>query len=299
MTGEASPGYLPYPSVANLVHRRLPGVRILALGRNPLERMYSSYQYNYVFPTIQQLKKGLAVRHVERFKDDDYYQQFLFSFEEMVVAELAQLQSCLDPVNGTAITGAEREFSSKYEWVGREIKRRKQEGLPPLADIDGHCYGDKVSKKILRKQWADLQTQNPDKIIFDRNTHLTQSFIGRSLYTLPLEWWYARMGEAPIYFLCTEELSDTTGRGVANVASFLGLPAYNFSETVKKGAYNVGGHRGYDTEVSWDVLESESHHASVEKSIPLSDDVLRQVKAFIHPYNERLFHLTGRRCQGW
>lgn len=298
MTGEASPGYLPYPDVAQLIYNRLPGVRFIMLGRNPIERMYSSYQYNYVVPMIEDMKKG-RVRRIEKDHDDDYYHKYLFSFEEMVVAELRYLQQhCLDESSGTAIVGAEKQYS-KYRWVKDELARRKEQGLPPLADIDSHCYGNRVNSKVLRRQWYDLQTANPDKVILDHNTHLIQSFIGRSLYALPLEWWYARFGDAPIYFVCTEELSDTTGRGVARVATFLGLPNHDFSESVQKGAYNVGGHRGYDKEVPWDVIANDTQHASVDQTIPLSDEVMKQVKAFLHPYNERLFRLTGRRCRGW
>jgi hypothetical protein len=43
MTGEASPGYLPYPDVAKLVHERLArsGVKIITIGRDPIERELS------------------------------------------------------------------------------------------------------------------------------------------------------------------------------------------------------------------------------------------------------------------
>lgn len=297
MTGEASPGYLPYPSVPHLVKNKLPGVRILAVGRNPIERMYSSYQYNYVQPTIEALQHG-KILSIPKGMDEEAYQTYLFSFEEMILAELAQVRKCLNVTHGTSVVEAAREWK-KYDWVTDEMTRRKRKRLPPLADLDGFCYGKRVSSTVVRDQWTDLAAQNPDKVIIDRNVHLIQSFIGRSIYVLPLEWWYARMGKDSIYFLCTEEMSDTSGSGVAKVANFLGLPAFNFSDTVRKGAYNVGGHRGYDEEVSWDVLESESHRASATKNIPLSEDVMRQVKDFIQPYNERLFALTGRRCHGW
>ena len=91
MTGEASPGYLPYPGVAHIIYKRLPGVRFIMLGRNPIERMYSSYQYNYVAPMVDEMKRG-HVKRIEKGHDDDYYQKYLFSFEEMIVAELAHLQ---------------------------------------------------------------------------------------------------------------------------------------------------------------------------------------------------------------
>ena len=298
MTGEASPGYLPYPDVPHLIQKRIPGVRIIALGRNPIERMYSSYEYNYVRPTVEEMQKG-RVSHIERNRDDEYYMSFLFSFEEMVAAELAWLKKCLDPATGSAVVQARKKWYSKFTWVRTEMDRREKLNLPPMADLDGYCYGDRVSKEVLRQQWASLQTDNKDKVILDHNSHLIQSIIGRSLYVLPLEWWFARFDKEDIHFVCTEELSDVSGKGVSRVADFLGLPGFNFSQVVQKGAYNVGGHQGYDNEVAWDIVANETHHASVLKPIPLSEDLLRQVQSFVQPFNERLFQMVGKQCQGW
>jgi hypothetical protein len=299
LTGEASPGYLPYPDVTHLIYKRLPGVRMIAVGRNPIERMYSSYEYNYIRPTVEEMQKG-HVAHVPRNRDEMYYRaNFLYTFEEMIVAELQWLQQCLDSTTGSAVVQAEKKWS-KFHWAKQEMDRRRQHKLPPMADLDGFCYGNRMNSQVLREQWKNLQTQQPDKIILDRNTHLIQSFIGRSLYVLPLEWWYARFdGHKDLYFVCTEELSDVTGQGVSQVADFLGLPTFNFSTVVQKGAYNVGGHQGYDKEVPWEVVANETHHSSISKSIPLSEEVLAQVQAFVQPYNERLFALVGKRCPGW
>ena len=77
------------------------------------------------------------------------------------------------------------------------------------------------------------------------------------------------------------------------VGEFLGLPRYdNFSAVVQGGAYNVGGHRGYDHEISWNQLKQE--HKSDD--IPLTDEFRKELEEFIKPYNERLFEMTGRRC---
>lgn len=99
-----------------------------------------------------------------------------------------------------------------------------------------------------------------------------------------------------IYFVCTEELQDLSGAPLDSVAQFLGLPAFNFSETVSRGAFNVGGHTGYEKETSWDEIVEESDNDAPEKTIPLSDEFLQELNDFIRPYNERLFELTGKRC---
>uniref|UniRef100_A0A7R9ZM67 Uncharacterized protein n=1 Tax=Craspedostauros australis TaxID=1486917 RepID=A0A7R9ZM67_9STRA len=175
-------------------------------------------------------------------------------------------------------------------------------------------------------------TQYPEKVVLRTNAFLTSTLIGRSLYVLPLEWWYLEFDRSNLYFMCTEELSDITGEPLNEVSvNFLGLPRYdNFSAVVAKGAYNVGGHRGYDKATGWDTVNAEheqdgdgtrklSHKKQKHKKgetkveeqqaadsthenaintggVPLSAEVHQEFHDFVGPYNERLFALTGRRC---
>ena len=121
MTGEASPGYMPYPSVVESVVKRLSphwkpsgsddndvnGVKawkvhvralpkIIAIVRDPIDRAQSSYRYNYIEPALQQLKagRGLTVsgKSIPGGNTEKYYRQHdLFSFEELVYEELGVL----------------------------------------------------------------------------------------------------------------------------------------------------------------------------------------------------------------
>jgi hypothetical protein len=303
MSGEASPGYLPYPDVASMVARRMPGPRIIAAGREPIDRAYSSYRYNYVHPTIDSLRSG-KFAGIDGGKPDEEYEKNLFSFEDMVKAELQVLRECFAP-NSTAIQKTRRKWG-KEAWAKAEYNRRDRNGLPSLVDLDGFCYGKKVNGTVLRRQWADLAAKYPKKVIEPSTAFLTQSFIGRSLYVFPLEWWYLNFRKEDIYFVCTEELSDQSGEPMNNLGQFLGLPSYNFSHIVHEGAYNVGGHKGYDKKTSWTVIESEveaetetetkPNVTEVQREIPLSEELLLELSDFIRPYNERLFKLTGRRC---
>jgi hypothetical protein len=84
MTGEASPGYLPYPDVAYMVRQRMPGPRIIAVGREPISRAYSSYRYNYVNPTLETMRAG-KVFGVQKSQSDAFYMSFLFSFEGTII----------------------------------------------------------------------------------------------------------------------------------------------------------------------------------------------------------------------
>jgi hypothetical protein len=163
-----------------------------------------------------------------------------------------------------------------------------------------------------------------NKVIVDKNVHLQQAIIGRSLYVLPLEWWYVAFDPSDIMFVCTEELSDPDT--LSDLVLQLGLPPYNFTDVVAEGAYNVGGHRGYDTATSWEELQQEEEDGGVQgdnetdhdtsaanadhddndgtsttttpmtNGIPISQELYDEIQEFVKPYNERLFALTGKRC---
>ena len=300
MTGEASPGYLPYPEVARLVKKEMPGPKIVTVGRNPLERSYSSYRYNYLEPTRAALKTG-RVHTIKRNQPDEMYEPYLFSFEQFIQAELKQLQKC---IYGFGIDLTRKRWYKSNRWTHEEFDRRQQPPQDdnnntlvnnnPLIDMDHVCYGDYVNNTVLRPQWAELQMANPQKVILSNTAFLTQSLIGRSIYVLPLEWWYINFDPQDMMFVCTEDLSDP--QTMTELALQLGLPEYDFSDVIAQGAFNVGGHKGYDEATDWTIVEQETTKHN-EDIIPLSDAVKQEYLDFVRPFNERLFQLVGKRCQ--
>mmetsp|Transcript_19385 Transcript_19385/g.45108 ORF Transcript_19385/g.45108 Transcript_19385/m.45108 type:complete len:346 (-) Transcript_19385:166-1203(-) len=289
MSGEASPGYLPYPDVPALVQRRMPGTRIICVGRDPLDRSFSSYRYNYVQPALQRLRR----KKEHAGKDDATLREtYLFGFEDMLRAELKVLKECLAP-GGPGEQGAVQGWG-KTKWGKDIMESRKERGLRPLIDLDSHCYGGRYSRAVPRKQWIELVEAHPEKILSLPNLHLTQAMIGRSLYVYPLEWWYELFPTEDLYFLCTEEMRDMTGESLSKVATFLGLPKFDFADIVSQGMYNVGGHKGYDEKTSWETVEQE--HNSTPTEIPLSEEFKKEMLEFFEVHNERLFSVIGRRC---
>jgi hypothetical protein len=300
MTGEASPGYLPYPDVAALVQKLMLGTKIVCVGRHPLERAYSSYRYNYIDPAMEKMRAGKVLK-VRRDQPDRYYMQWLHSFEDMMKAELAVLKDCLSPT-GIGITGAEQKWGQE-EWGAAIYKRRKERGEAPLVDLDGQCYGAFISHAAPRRQWVELAALHPEKFLDVPNLHLSQAMIGRSLYVYPLEWWYEMFDKEDLYFLCTEEMKDMSGEPLNRLGEHLGLPPFNFSGVVSEGAYNVGEHQGYDQITTWDTVEGEDEQkkAAVNattstEEIPISAEFRAELLDFFRPHNERLFKLVGRRC---
>lgn len=290
MTGEASPGYLPYPGVVQKMAESQLEPKLITLGRNPMDRIWSSYKYNYINPAIEDLRRG-SRNGVPKGKDDDYYKKHhLFSLEELVRAELDQLYECLYNFGPNAT----RDLWYDQIWTRSEFDRRQKHGLPPLIDLDEVCYGKQISSKVVRKQWELLQTKNPEKYIQPKNAFLIQALIGRSIYVLPLEWWYIQFSSKQLLFVCTEDLSNATT--LLNVARQLGLPDYDFENVIANGAYNVGGHRGYDKATPWQEIDSEANTTGREEEIPLSKDLAKELGDFLEPFNERLFALVGKRC---
>jgi hypothetical protein len=307
ITGEAFPGYLPYPELAPLIQTSLVGggraadhhmhgPKIIVTVREPLSRAYSSYKYNYLEPALQKLRAGKLgfnrPNAVPINRSDSYYiQRHIFSFEELARAELEFLIQCLAP--GGRAEQKSHEYYSSSPPFNSTFSYRKAQNLAPLVDVT-FCYGEKLlpTKKERPRpgpQFRDLIEACPNKLIdIPRNNHLIQSFLGRSLYALALEWWYEVYDETHMHIVCMEEMSSSTA-ALYNITAFLGLPAFDFSETLAKGRYNIGGHEGYDTRIRVNKEKANS-------SIPISTALRKDIQAFFSGHNERLFKLMARRC---
>ena len=209
------------------------------------------------------------------------------------------------------------------KWAREEFQRRKEAREPPLIDLADHCYGNSVSKDVPRAQWSDLVRENPEKIIRLPSLHLVESFVGRGLYVLPLEWWYITYPAEDIYLVCNEDMRDDAVNMLSDLSGWLGLPDFDFTDVVAEGMYNVGGHRGYDEATPWDEVDGEvdgdasdsddnssdsgassdgeggtghHNHEEIYGEIPISDELKEELLNFVRPFNERLFELTGQRC---
>lgn len=291
MTGEAAPGYIPYPEVSHLVAQRMPGPKILTIAREPLDRAWSSYNYNYVREALRIIKSRGAVLGFPKGKSEDYYKEYhIFSFEDFIQVELKLLKQCLKP-DGVAETKSKKMYR---QWFEDEYNQRERDGLPPMVDIIKFCYPQPKYKNLPREQWNEMIKANPQKLIKIPNLHLLEAFIGRGMYAAQVEWWYAAHPKEDNYLVCTEDLKERPAETMLNVSRFVGLPEFNFTDVVREGMYNVAGHKGYDKATSWEEVLAEEESKSTE--IPLSDDLRNELTEFLQEHNERLFTLAGKRC---
>lgn len=291
MTGEAAPGYIPYPYVAYTVRVRMPGPKILTIAREPLDRAWSSYNYNYVRDAVKVIKRKGAIKGYPRGKSDEYYQEHhVFKFEDFIRTELALLKKCMEP-GGKAEEEAKKKYYNKFK---TEYERRENEGLPPMVDIIDVCYPQPKYKSSPREQWSEMIKANPKREIGTPNLHLVEAFIGRGLYAAQVEWWYAAHPTENNYLVCSEDLKERPAETMLNVSNFLGLPDFDFTDVVGEGMFNVAGHKGYDKATPWDEVEEEKESEQLE--IPLSDALRKELLEFLDGQNERLFALAGKRC---
>lgn len=315
MTGESSPSYFPYPEVPHMIRERTrapggPHPKIIAILRDPISRSMSSYQYNYVVPALKMImnsskntKANNALANIKEGMSEEYYiENHLFSFEELVRAEISVLAECL--------------------WCGvAEDMSRKRYGPPngiyandyldpdsplTLENADEFCYGEAPSDDVPLLQWADLIQQNPDKVIIGLDYHLIRSIVGRSLYSLFLTSWYACFPKEDIYVVCTEDLRFEPSATMSNVSRFLGLPEFDFTNVTDGGMYNVGFNQGYDTVTSWEDIENKTVNdedsdyqdfANIGYDVDISDELRNELADFFRPYNEDLFQLIGKQCK--
>lgn len=262
--------------------------KIITIVRNPLDRSWSSYKYNYQKPLVEKLRKKDIKRN--KYHDDDWYiSKYIFSFEDLIKAELKVLKECLAP-GGIAESTAQMAYGQN-DWSMPEFSRRKRNGDPPLVTLDESCYGDTVSPTVPRRQWKQLVEDFPKKIIKVRNLHLVQSLVGRSLYALPLEWWYALFPKEDLYLFCTEDLKHHASMSMSSLADFLGLPSFDFTNITSIGMYNVGGNSGYDQVTKWNNTNQNTD------GIPISEELRKEYLDFVQPFNERLYKAAGKRCK--
>ena len=329
MAGEASPGYMPYPSVIELLVRRMSPTqqksvdrldayrdsihslpKIITVVRDPVERAVSSYKYNYIVPALNKMKRGHGVtasgEPIPSGRTEQFYNNYLYTFEELASAELVTLKECLAPDGRGETYSYDRHGKSHTMFFYDTFQSRANTSTTPLINMDGACYEPTENKSVPRKQWIELANRNPDKILDIPNLQLTQSIVGRGVYVLPLEWWYAvaTAGQRDdwIHAVCTEEMGDTPIKAMNDVTSFLGLPKFDFKNVTSVGRYNVGGHRGYDTITTVEEGTDESNEIAKKSSssdmdlTSISDELMAKLKEFYRPYNERLFALIGKRC---
>ena len=291
MTGEAAPGYIPYPTVAHTVKVRMLGPKILTIAREPLDRAWSSYNYNYAREALKIIKRKSKMKTYPAGKSDEYYvEHHVFQFEDFIRTELALLKKCLEP-GGKGETEAKEKY---LKWFKEEYERRESEGLPPMVDIIGSCYPQPRYNSHPRPQWNEMIEANPQREIKTPNLHLVESFIGRGMYAVQVEWWYALHPKAGNYLVCSEDLKEKPAETMLNVSKFLGLPDFNFTDVVGEGMFNVAGHKGYDKATTWE--EAKEEEESKPSAIPISDDLLEELMEFLQSHNERLFNLTEKRC---
>lgn len=341
----------PYPDVAHRIqvymktkagngyNQPVSMPKIITIVRDPLERSYSSYKYNYITPNLEKIKKEVnsaIVRsrkdyHVanghrnkqrrtmdkkradmiesiisKNMTDEEIVDEYFFSFEQLVEAEINLLQECLKS-GGAGERGAEKEYGSEA-WAHALLEKRNTNStnpdgmmnkLPPLVTLDESCYGEYISTTLPRRQWEELVEMYPKKLINVNNLHLVQSLVGRSLYSLPLEWWYELYPRKDLFLVCNEDLMNYPSETMSEVSEFLGLPKFNFDPVVEKGLYNVGGNEGYDQITDWDADNDESISGPTktnDNEVPISFDLRERYLSFVKPYNQRLFELTDTIC---
>lgn len=260
VTGEASPGYMVYSEVPQRVKDDLPEVRILLMARDPVERAWSGYKYNY----LRALQRGATP----------------IPFDTMVRWEIDRvLEPCMKEVKAAKARGGGSGSG----------------GTKAMIDMSKACYG-KVPKK---DQFREVYSGQPDfngktwplSSLPKPCSYGCHQFVGRGLYINMMAWWYDIFPADQIHIVCTEELAppEVAAQTMAGVAAHIGLEPFDFLPTVSKGRYNVEGHEGYETITSWDVTATTKHE--------MDPKTREYLTGYFREYSEELFGLMqGRRC---
>lgn len=142
LVGEKSASYLPHPDAPQRLHRLLPGARLLAQLRNPVERAYSDYCMHY--------RRGEVNRDIDRYLDagrtpiprlieDGFYHRHLSAFLRTFAADQLKILLYDD------IRARPREVFREVcgylgidpavepQTVGQKVKDKETPRVPPRA----------------------------------------------------------------------------------------------------------------------------------------------------------------------
>ena len=268
LSGEASPGYIVYHDVPGRIHASVPGVRLLAVLRDPVDRAYSAYEYHYL-------------RHMRETSNIDpdarghaEIRPRPMTFLELAQQEIEHLKRCLDAF-------------------------AKAHGEGALVDLSDECY----KKRNVRQQWPDSRWTTWPFVTPRKAQWVYRSMIARGRYADQLSHYFAEWGKKEhfLHVVCSEDLLEKPAQTMAAVAEFLGLPGpphFAFDKVVAKGMYNVHGAEGYEQATipdGWGENAGAAYGQRVRAAIP--PEAKKVLGAYFKPHNERLFKMIGKRCR--
>ena len=199
--GEATPHYLVYPQAAQRIRDLLPGARLIASLRDPVERSYSVYQMNLRNKGVNEGVPFVEAMRSDRNLRETYHDMLLRYFErfppgQLRVILLEELET--DPaatMRGIfGFLGVDPDFRpdlSKIANPGGEPRNRLLHGLlsdPRLRRVSRTLFPEPLVERLRGLRSRNLQKQPlaPEDrraaIGFFRDDILrTQDLIGRDL----------------------------------------------------------------------------------------------------------------------
>lgn len=139
ITGESSPYYMFHPLSPARIAKDLPGVRLIALLRDPVERAYSAYAHEFArgfetesFPRALDLEPERLAGEVEKMLADPTYLSLAHQHQAYAsrghYAEQIQRLHALFPPDSVLVLDSGRFFADPQEQYGKVIDFL---GLPP------------------------------------------------------------------------------------------------------------------------------------------------------------------------
>lgn len=166
ITGEASPYYLFYPHASGRVHRQYPGIRLIVLLRNPIDRAYSHYQHELQqgvetcsFEEALSLEDERLRGEVDRIRNDESYisfahQHFSYRSRGLYLEQLQCWRRWFSP-DQILILQSEAFFARQAEayrqvlaflelpdWAPGEIAHENRRAYPPMPASLRSCLSE-------------------------------------------------------------------------------------------------------------------------------------------------------------
>ena len=182
VTGEASPGYMVYHHVPAAVIKSMPEARIIAVVRDPVDRIWSSYHYNYL--DLLKGEGGMVPAPLEAF----------------VEVETGMIDVCMAANGYTARHGVSIPGTKPLDVIASCFSKdpaRARQQFVDVARVSGKS--PPAGLGVPAAHGAESESIELPR----SNVHLYQQIVARGLYSPMLEWWYVLWDPRSLAYMYT------------------------------------------------------------------------------------------------
>jgi len=307
ITGEATPGYIYYPEVADKIASVVPNIKLIVMLRNPISRANSHFQHSQALISAKD-KSGFSSVSSLIFQEMSLLYECMKEYPEILINLSVKYQKGFLNCHAEKVKNATTKNSKRLTEMNNEKNRKngleRTNNAKPNQNFRNitntrritqapHRQNQNLNREKTRMRQS--QNQNPRKRNFEikkletwsnetsvkKMTTWTLQLLMRGIYLTQLIPWINNFKPEQLYFIKSEDFYRNTALEMRKLSLFLGITDIDWTEMIKN-KYNFGANNF--------ITESDSKVVRYE---PLPKDVEGFMFDFFKPFNDKLEEVIG------